>query len=686
MNNPATSIRPIGLQLRYRRIPSSSSPKVPVLVSEKGVLYPSLYLERLRVITQKTKDPTEKKLIKDAFSLAWQAHNGVFRKDGITPYIEHPLKVTEILLSWKVRAEILAAGICHDVREDGKINGQRIESNLISEILNPSIAKLVEGVTELGKEPNYKGEKPTEIEIYRKLLDHGKEDPAILIIKLADRLHNMRTLAYMKPETRIYKAWETLYFYVPIADILGMWQVKRELEDLCFKYLPEEFKYTYEEVLAKRQSVLESTRQQIEETVNILKENFAVREIKAQIIIENRSIFEIYDRMQKRGVASLEELAPYDVWRINIIVSNEQNCYIAQGIVHGSYPPIQEEIRDFIGAPRPNGHQFLHTYVEIPELGRILVQIRSKKMQIKYHFGVAPEIGKENISWMELLLDFLEAHENPEVQSLYNTMANASTPITIKSHFGESRQFPYGATALDFARWVGEGCFLQAVSAKINSRTQPLTTRLKDGDSVLIITDENAHPSLEWIDYLHTQEAITTLQGYLFQQPEETRQAGTMDYLSRRTLRYHCPFPSLAKLSYFISFLNKHYGTLEQFIQDTGLGLLPMNNGLLEDFFNTHASAVHSYTGKTDSYSLFLTAKNQVGVLNRITGAISNLNINLERGGFETSQEQGSIFLINSIIPGDIGSLQRLQIEEIIRGIPGVIESVLTGPVIIENK
>ena len=651
------------------RVPYISAPGFLTQATDKGILY----LKRLNSITRRIPSSAGKELIETAFSLAWRAHNGVFRKDGKTPYIEHPLQTAEIASEWGATPEIIAAALLHDTLEEGEINGERLTLDSLAAIVGLSVSQLVEGVTELGKESNYTGTKPSDINIYRKLLEHGQQNAAVFAIKLADRLHNMRTLAYLKPETREAKARETLYFYVPIADILGMWQVKRELEDLCFQYLPEEFEYSYKEIFAKRESIVNATRQHAEDIAARLMKNLENNGITAEIIIEQRSIFELYERMEKRQIP-LQLLSNYDVWRINIIVEEKPICYFTQGIVHQAYPPIQEEIRDFIAVPRPNQHEFLQTYI-ITESGRLLIQIRTKEMQQNYRFGIVSKIGEETTPWLNILLNFLAVNDNPQVAALYETMGSACYPITVMSPTGKRYLLPRDATALDFARQIGEGCFLHAAQAIINSRPRPVSTPLKEGDIVFIETSITSRPLLSWLDHLHLPEALASLQRYFSGFPNIVIFALANHYLEEKTLARHLPFILLSRTIFFKEFLlAKGFPNIADFIQSVGQGLIPNINEIISGFFALYATAVHNYRGESNNCGYRIIVRDRRGLLRDIIDKISGIGINLSIVVGETISPQkageATITLVAQIVPGNIGVLQKIQIETIITRTP----------------
>ncbi len=510
---------------------------------------PLPYIRRLRrlIFIAGIKDWKGIRLICKAFTLAWEGHAGKLRKDNETPFFDHPLTGAEIFVpeGKGMGAEELAATIVHDLIETGKINEQSITRKFLETHLNERVADIAEGLTELGQEPGYKGRRPSLVDVWKKILRHGKKDLAILAIKIrGDRKHNMRTLDPVSPESRIEKAQETLDVYSRLADALGMWEDKRELEDLSFKYLELE---KYQEIESKRAEIIKKSEQKIRGTVREMERNLAKSGLKAKIIVEQRFIYELHQRMEKRGISRVEELFPHDIWRINIVVPNGADCYSMQGWLHNQYIPDQTEIRDHIAEPRPNGHKFLQSYVEIPKFGRLLVQIRDKKMYDNYRFGILSQIGvkgrekpwyKETQTWLEAVLSFLR-EEGVSEREAVRFIAAHSDPIVVKTHKGKPIRLPFGATVLDFAREIHERIFLRARGAIVNGREANITQILRDGDMVYVKTDEDAYPALEWMDHVQTPEARYTLRKYLSARDERIIHRDAMTALGKECKRFH---------------------------------------------------------------------------------------------------------------------------------------------------
>ena len=334
------------------RTPSHSSTLNPIFAVPAGLILPSDYLQEIIECREKVgkiaSDFVEKDaaLMKDSFEYANKSHRGQFRKRG-EAYITHPCAVAQILHEQKADAETLAMGLLHDVIEDGRIDGERIPRKKLEEKFGKEITFGVDGVSELGKLSD--DEKLSDAEMILKLLEYGIKDIRILQVKLADRLHNLRTLGAMPRAKQIKKARETLNVHAKIADRLGMWELKRELEDLCFMYLePEKYqaiKNARDEIVYKEFKGLTDAKKEL---VTVLKENG----IKGRVIIECRGVYELSQRMAKRGIT---EETSYDVWRLSVVVpesNKEGNCFSALGCLDVSYGSVTGTTQIHIGRPK----------------------------------------------------------------------------------------------------------------------------------------------------------------------------------------------------------------------------------------------------------------------------------------------------------------------------------------------
>jgi GTP pyrophosphokinase len=438
------------------KMPPSSTAAVPAYSTSQGLVHPTSFLTRLRRLS------CYGPLLEKAFRLAWEGHFGAFRKSG-DPYIEHPLAVAEMAAKYGMGEKECAALLCHDLREDAFIGGKRVTREFLAKELGEEVAEMVEGITELGKEPEYEGEKPSILERYEKWLKYGSRDLSIIILKLFDRLHNMQTLEYMDEAVQEKKAKETFNVYAKIADRLGMWELKRELEDLSFKYLEPEL---YKEIEEKRREIAKESKPILgskEEKKSIvwrIDQGLMMAGMRIDFDLEQRGIYELYQRMELREI-SIKEFAATDIWRLNIVVPEEHDCKNIEGRVQNIYSPNQNEIRNFIAEPRPNGHQFLQSYLKVPLFGELLVQIRDRSMYENYIKGVLAT-GKgekeKQLLWLNVMLSIFR-EGGTSAREAYKTLAAYSTPIVTFSPAEDEIELPFGATVLDFAREIHEKSF-----------------------------------------------------------------------------------------------------------------------------------------------------------------------------------------------------------------------------------
>jgi len=651
---------------------------MPIKHATRGWVHPAPYLDRIRQIVSQIKDPSAGHFVHLAFRLAWEGHSGQFRKSG-EPYIEHPLAVAEIVTEWGMGPEKIAAALCHDLIEDGKIRGQRITKEYLAEKLGANVAELVEGITELGKEPEFSGEKPSLVDIYRKWLQYGAKDLAIIVAKLADRLHNMRTLAYVKEDVRLKKSEETLSVYAKIADILGIWEVKRELEDRSFQYVNPGI---YSNNRSRRKSIIERSKDRVEEIVRALREKLDQSGLHIEIIPEKRFIFELHERMQKREIL-LEDLTPTDVWRIKIVVPRKEDCHAIEGRIHDElFPPVQGEIHNYIAEPRPNGHRFLHSYVKVPRFGRLLIQIRDQEMEKNYRLGIlSRDWRKESFSWLSALMDYLRGSA-VTTHALHDMIAAVSDPIVVYTRQGKAIELPFGSTALDFAAFIHTEIFKHAKEAIVNGRPAALSRVLQEGDEVFIVKDESGWPKLEWVKWIRTHKALQTLRP-LLKKKSDTEEKSDKEILgpawtllTEEASRFHLTAEQLTQNEYFISFLReKGFGDVQDFIYRAGLGRAKMDE-LVAEFMESVQEAASERSEKPREYRVKIIVKDRSGLLDDITNPLKGLGVNMSEGFFynyvEGEEKKGVIFLIVEGSAGAVGMIQQLQVLTIIKNTRGV--------------
>jgi GTP pyrophosphokinase len=441
-----------------------------------------------------------------AYHYSAAAHEGQFRKGGL-PYITHPLAVAEILASWHLDAQTLIAALLHDVVEDTGISSEEIAQEF-----GKPVAQLVDGVTKLDK-IHFEDKAQAQAENFRKMLLAMARDVRVILIKLADRLHNMRTLEAMQPEKVSRIAQETLEIYAPIANRLGLNKVYQELEDIAFTHLhPNRYK-----VLEK---AVKSARGNRKEVVDRIKTAISTKlnecKIAAQIRGREKHLYSIYRKMQEKHLAFSEV---FDIYGFRIVVEQARDCYLTLGALHSLYKPIPGKFKDYIAIPKPNGYQSLHTTLFGPFGAPVEVQIRTQEMHRIAEAGVAShwlyktgdtsisEVQRKTHQWMQSLLD-IQADSRDSAEFLEHIKVDLfPDEVYVFTPKGRIVALTRGATAVDFAYNVHTDVGNHCVGTKINGEFMPLSTPLKNGDRVEILTSESARPNPAWTHFAHTGKA-----------------------------------------------------------------------------------------------------------------------------------------------------------------------------------
>ncbi|MBQ2036085.1 MAG: bifunctional (p)ppGpp synthetase/guanosine-3',5'-bis(diphosphate) 3'-pyrophosphohydrolase [Peptococcaceae bacterium] len=444
--------------------------------------------------------------LEEVYRFAEDLHKDQYRKSG-EAYIIHPLSVAIILAELGMDETAVAAGLLHDVVEDTSCKRSGIADHF-----GEDVAFIVNGVTKLSKlECNSKEER--QLESYRKMFLSMAEDVRVVMIKLADRLHNMRTLRFQKEEKQRAIAQETLEIYAPIANRLGISKVKWELEDLCLRYLePEAFYDLVERISMKR----DEREEYIQNIIGQMTKELDKVEIKAEISGRPKHFFSIYNKMKKQN-KDLDEL--YDLIAVRLLVDSVKDCYAALGIVHTLWRPIPMRFKDYIAMPKPNMYQSLHTTVIGPNGDPFEIQIRTYEMHHTAEYGIAAhwiykesggsEISKDNsqLSWLEQIKEMQnEASDSKDFLSSLKIDLFSDT-VFVFSPKGEVYELPQGSGPLDFAYKVHSGVGNSCMGAKVNKKIVPLDYQLKNGDIVEILTSKQAKPSLDWVNLCKTSQA-----------------------------------------------------------------------------------------------------------------------------------------------------------------------------------
>ncbi len=477
-------------------------------------------------------------LIEKAYQVASEAHRGQVRKSG-EPYIIHPLCVAIILADLELDKESIASGLLHDVVEDTVMTEEELKQEFGSEV-----ALIVDGVTKLGQ-LNYSADKVEEqAENLRKMFLAMAKDIRVILVKLADRLHNMRTLQYMKPEKQKEKARETMDIYAPIAQRLGISKVKVELDDLSLKYLKPEIYYD----LVKQINQKKGERQQfVEQIVEQVRAHISAAGIEAQISGRAKHFFSIYKKMVNQD-KTLDQI--YDLFAVRIIVETVKDCYAALGVIHEMYTPIPGRFKDYIAMPKPNMYQSLHTTLIGPKGQPFEIQIRTFEMHRTAEFGIAahwkykeasdgkksgPEQEEAKLSWLRQILEWQQdMSDNREFMNLLKSDLDLfADNVYCFSPAGDVKTLPSGSCTIDFAYSVHSAVGNRMVGARVNGKLVPIETELHNGDRVEIITSQNSKgPSRDWLKVVKSTQAKNRINQWFRQELKEDNIIKGKDMLS----------------------------------------------------------------------------------------------------------------------------------------------------------
>ncbi len=455
-------------------------------------------------------------LLKKAYYFAEKSHKGQMRSSG-EEYIIHPLNVAGTLVKLRMDMDSVIAGLLHDVVEDCDVTPEEIEKEF-----SPEIAQIVVGLTKISK-IKFKTKEESQAENFRKMVVAMAKDLRVIIVKLADRMHNMRTLQYVSDEKQRKIATETLEIYVPLASRLGINSVKGELEDLCLRFMKPEIYYRLAEKVAMKKSERDVY---IRETIDVIKEKLLEYSVKSDVKGRSKHFFSIYKKMNARGV-DFEQIQ--DVLAFRLIVGNITECYKALGIIHSSFTPIPGRFKDYIAIPKVNNYQSLHTTVIGPKAERIEIQIRTQEMDEIAERGIAAhwkyKEGKngfaKKLDWVQELLEFNKSVDNNDdfMDVIKNDLDVGG--VFVFTPDGDVRELRYGATPLDFAYAVHTEIGNKCVGAKVNSRMVPLRYTLKSGDTVEILTSKTQTPNKDWVNIVKSSKAKQKIKQWLLKVERE---------------------------------------------------------------------------------------------------------------------------------------------------------------------
>ncbi len=459
----------------------------------------------------KSYDPeADEDALNRAYVFAMKKHGGQLRTSG-DPYYSHPIEVAGILTKFKLDSASIIAGLLHDTVEDTDTTIEEVR-----ELFGDQVASLVDGLTKLAMIEQKSGSSK-QAENFRKLLLAMSDDIRVLLIKLADRLHNMRTLHFCPPEKRQRIARETLDIYAPLAERIGMQEVKDELEEIAFAELHKE---AHDSIIARLNFLREQGSNIVPKIIAQLEKDMAENGIKATVTGREKAPYSIWRKMQQKN-ASFEQLS--DIMAFRICVEDIATCYQALGVIHSKYHMVPRRFKDYISTPKPNGYQSIHTGVIGPEDTRIEIQIRTYEMHEIAEKGVAAHWAYKqgqkaegrNFRWIRELLEILDQAANPEEflentkLEMYNDQVFCFTPK------GDLIGLPRGSTPVDFAYAVHSKVGNTCVGAKVNGEIKPLRTVLQNGDQVEVLTSKAQHPSTEWERFVVTGKAKAAIRRYV---------------------------------------------------------------------------------------------------------------------------------------------------------------------------
>lgn len=487
-------------------------------------------------------------LIHKAYDFAKDAHQGQLRKSG-HEYIIHPVEVSKILAELHMDVITIVAGLLHDVVEDTNIPLEKI-----SEEFGNEVALLVDGVTKLSR-IEFKSKEEQQVENLRKMFLAMTKDIRVIIIKLADRLHNMRTLKHQSPEKQKEIAEETLEIFAPIAHRLGIFRIKWELEDLALRYMyPDKYYQLVQSISMKRQE----RDLYINEVIEILKAKLTEMGIKADIQGRPKHFYSIFNKMEKQD-KNLNEI--YDLIAVRVVVDSVKDCYGALGIIHTLWKPIPMRFKDYIAMPKPNMYQSLHTTVLGPRGEPFEIQIRTWEMHRTAEYGIAAhwiykegkitdEKFEEKMTWLRQLMEWQGEQKDAKEFMESLKIDFFSDRVYVFTPKGDVVELPAGSVPIDFAYRIHSDVGHQCVGAKVNGKIVPLDYTLKTGDIVEVLTYKSSGPSRDWLNLVQTSQAKNRIRQWFRKEQRDDNIVKGKELLEREAKKMALPIAEVLKQSY----------------------------------------------------------------------------------------------------------------------------------------
>lgn len=551
-------------------------------------------------VISKKKEHTRRvdtKLITRAYEYALEKHGNQLRKSG-EPYIIHPLNVAYILAEIGLDEATISAALLHDVVEDTNTTNEDIVNTFGEEI-----AQMVAGVTKLST-LQFSTAEEQQVEDYRKMFLAMGKDIRVILIKLADRLHNMRTLKHLSRDRQIANAKETMDLYAPLANRLGLYSLKWELEDLSFKYLyPEEYHELVEGINKKRDERL----QFIEKIMEDIRKELKKQKIDAEVTGRAKHLYSIYRKM-KRDNKTLDQI--YDLFALRILVNTVKDCYTALGVVHELYSPMPGRFKDYISVPKPNMYQSIHTTLLGEKGTPFEVQIRTWEMHRIAEYGIAAHwaykeasylgnkksvtVEGDKLAWLRETLEWQNEIEDP--QEFLNTLKTElfEDEVYVFTPKGLIKVLPRGATPIDFAYSIHEEIGNHMTGCKINSKMMPIVTPLENGDIVEIVTSDNSNgPSRDWIKFVKSSKAKNKIQGFFKKAQKAENIEKGKDLIDKEIKRIGLSHTELFKPEYVDPCLDKYnYKNLEEMYAAVGFGAnsaVKIISRILQEYKKAHS-------------------------------------------------------------------------------------------------
>ena len=514
-------------------------------------------------------------LLRKAYVFSAKVHLGQVRLSG-EPYLIHPMEVAGILTQLKLDVASVATGLLHDAVEDTLATLDEMRENFGDEI-----TQLVDGLTKISRIA-IRSSEANQAENFRKMILAMVKDIRVILIKLADRLHNMRTLKYHTPEKRVEIAQETLDIYAPLAHRLGIDWIRLELEDLAFRHLHPEL---YEEIQKKIAKKEKERTSYIEEVKRTLMKKLYENHIEGEVSGRIKQIYSIYRKMREQNL-ELDEV--YDITAFRVIVSNIKQCYDVLGVIHSIWKPIPGKFKDYIGLPKENMYQSLHTTVIGPHGQRIEIQIRTQDMHRiaeegiaahwKYKEGKLEEADDKRFTWLRQLLEW-QRDLKDDVEFIESVKVDLfPNEVYVFTPKGAVKQFPFGATPVDFAYSIHSDVGNHCVGARVNSKIVPLRYQLRSGDTIEIITSPNQKPSKDWLKNVKTSRAKTKIRQWFASEEREKSIVLGKEILEKEFRKYSLQTAKLVKSGEMAKVATEFsFQTVDDLIAAIGYGRITAN-------------------------------------------------------------------------------------------------------------